>query len=32
VLPAQVIAPRRGQLRWLVDAAAAANLQGAEGQ
>jgi 6-phosphogluconolactonase len=26
-LPAQVVAPRNGRLRWLVDAAAAANLQ-----
>jgi 6-phosphogluconolactonase len=31
-LPAQAIAPRGGQLRWLVDAAAAANLQGVEGR
>jgi 6-phosphogluconolactonase len=26
VLPAQIIRPTRGELRWLVDAAAAANL------
>jgi len=32
VLPAQVIAPRRGQLRWLVDAAAAANLRRSQGR
>ena len=32
VLPAQVVAPRRGQLRWLVDAAAAANLRRAKGR
>ena len=31
-LPAQVVAPRGGQLRWLVDGAAAANLQGVEGR
>ncbi len=27
-LPAQIIAPQQGQLRWLVDAAAAASLEG----